>query len=62
MTKKGLISNIYKQSIQLDIKKPNNLILKWSRTEQIFFQRRNADCQQAHENMLNIANHQRNGN
>ena len=28
------------------------------RTEQTFFQRGNADGQQAHEKMLNIANHQ----
>ena len=32
------------------------------RTEQTFFQRGNADGQQANENMLNIANHQRNAN
>ena len=30
------------------------------RTEQTFFQRGNADGQQPHENMLNIANHQEN--
>ena len=28
----------------------------------MFFQRRHTDGQQAHENMLNIANHQRNAN
>ena len=32
------------------------------RTEQTFFQRGNADGQQAHENMLNITNHQENAN
>ena len=32
------------------------------KSEQIFFQRRNTDSQQAHENMLNISNHQRNAN
>ena len=30
------------------------------RTKQTFFQRRNADCQQEHEKVLNIANHQGN--
>ena len=32
------------------------------RTEQTFFQRENIDGQQAHGNMLNITNHQRNAN
>ena len=32
------------------------------RVEQSFFQRGNADGQQAHKNVLSIANHQRNAN
>ena len=32
------------------------------RLKQTFLERRHTDGQQAHENMLNIANHQRNAN
>ena len=32
------------------------------RPEEIFFQRRHVDDQQAHEEMLNVANHQRTAN
>ena len=49
MIDKGLISNIYKQYIQLNVKKkqPNQEMGRI--TEQTFFQRGNADSQQAHE-------------
>ena len=57
-TNKGLISNIYKQLIQLNIK---NIRLKMGRrTKKTFFQRGHVDGQQAREKMLNIANHQGN--
>ena len=62
MTSNGLISNIYKQLIQLNIKKPNNPLKMGRRPEQTFFQKRHIDGQQAYEKMLNIVNHQRNAN
>ena len=52
-TNKGLISKIYEQHIQLSHIKPNNPIKKLE--EDVNFQRRHTDCQQAHEKMLNTA-------
>ena len=60
MTDKGLISNICKQLIQFNIKAS---IKKWE--EELyrqFFQRGQADGQQAQKKILNIANHQANAN
>ena len=66
MVNTGLISKIYKQFIQLNIKnkqKTQKTQQQWKlggRTEYKIFQRGNADGQHAHENGLNITNHQGN--
>ena len=65
MTDKGLIPNIYKQFIQLNIKnKTKQNKTAWLKSGQKnwidIFPRRNADGQQAHGNILNITNNQGN--
>ena len=58
-----LISKVYKTLIQLQSRKPSNLIKKMDRrSEKTFFQGRLTDGQQAHEKMISIINHQGNEN
>ena len=61
MTDKGLISNIYKQLTQLNVKETSGPIKKLEEEREIF-QRQHAVGQQVYGKMLNIISHQGNAN